>query len=368
MNKKIMLVITGLNIGGAEKQVSLLADKFVERNNTVQIVNLTGKVEVTTNSNINIINIGMKKSFIGFISTIVSLVKITKAFAPDVVHSHMFHANIMARISRGFSKRKYKLICTAHSKNEGGKIRMLAYRITDFFCDITTNVSGEALDEFIKKKAFSKFKSIAVYNGIDTNEFKFSDGDRVRLRNELCISSSEKLILAVGRLTDAKDYPNLLYAFKLLSVNYKIVIIGDGELRPDIEKLIGELGLDSRVFLMGSLMDVSPYYSACDIFVTSSKWEGFGLVAAEAMSSECLVVGTNSGGVAEVIGDKSFIVPISDSQALADKIEEVMCLSQESILEIKHRNRKHIENNFSIDSITDRWMKIFFDKKKSTEG
>lgn len=360
MNKKILLVITGLGIGGAEKQVALLADKFKERNNTVQIVSLTGVIEVTPHSNVRIINLGMKKNLAGFISAIISLVKINKSFAPDVVHSHMFHANIMARVSRLFCRNKFKLVCTAHSKNEGGSIRMLAYRITDYLCDITTNVSVEALEEFIKKKAFCKSKSIAVYNGVNTNEFKYSDEARIRLRNELCISPTEKVILSVGRLTAAKDYPNLLNAFKQLPADYKLVIIGDGELRVDIEKLIRELDLESRVCLMGSLMDVSQYYSACDIFVSSSKWEGFGLVAAEAMSSECLIVGTNSGGVAEVIGDERFIAATSDPQALANKINEVMRLSPESQKEIKCRNRRHIETNFSIDSITERWMKIFF--------
>lgn len=64
----------------------------------------------------------------------------------------MFHANIVARLAKVFTYNKYKLICTAHSKNEGGHIRMLVYRLTDFLCDATTNVSNEALDVFIKKK------------------------------------------------------------------------------------------------------------------------------------------------------------------------------------------------------------------------
>ncbi|WP_336707509.1 MULTISPECIES: glycosyltransferase [unclassified Cedecea] len=368
MNKKIMLVITGLGIGGAEKQVSLLADKYLEKNNEVEIVSLTGPVEVTPRTGINIINLGMNKSPLGFIAAVFRLAKIIKDFAPDIVHSHMFHANIMARITRLFCRNKFKLVCTAHSKNEGGKIRMLTYRMTDFLCDVTTNVSKEALDEFIKKKAFSALKSIAVYNGVNTDEFKFDNNAHEHLRDQLSILTDEKLILAVGRLTDAKDYPNLLHAFKILPVNYKLVIIGDGELRVDIERIIHELDVASRVSLLGSLNDVSQYYSACDIFVSSSKWEGFGLVAAEAMSSECLVVGTNSGGVAEVIGDERFVVPISDSKALAKKIHEIMNLPPNSRADIKCRNRIHIEDNFSIDFITDQWMKIFFDKTESKKN
>ncbi|HFK3157185.1 TPA: glycosyl transferase family 1, partial [Citrobacter sedlakii] len=90
---------------------------------------------------------------------------------------------------------------------------MLSYRFTDYLSDINTNVSKEALREYIDKKFFSEAKSIVVYNGVDTEKFSFSIEKRLSIRKILSIDVNDKLILSVGRLNPAKDYPNLLSAF-----------------------------------------------------------------------------------------------------------------------------------------------------------
>ncbi|AXX02646.1 glycosyltransferase [Cronobacter sakazakii] len=360
MKKKVLFVITGLGLGGAEKQLCLLADKLVQRNYDVAIVALNGEIEVTPKSNeVKLINLRMQKNPLGLLNAVLRLAKIIKDFKPQIVHGHMFHANIIARLARLIAPGNYKLVCTAHSKNEGGKVRMLAYRVTDCLCDITTNVSDEALTDFIKKKAFRKYKSRVVYNGIDTDLFKYDENIRNELRKQLNINDNCFLILAVGRLTEAKDYPNLLSAMQKLPDNYKLVIIGEGEARHQVERNIIDLQLQSAVMLLGRIMDVARYYSACDIYVSSSQWEGFGLVVAEAMSCERLVVATNAGGVAEVVGDKRFIVPISDANALASKIIEVTNSDANTKTKIMQRNRNHIVDTFSIDSIVNNWLDIY---------
>ncbi|EPF4823974.1 glycosyltransferase [Escherichia albertii] len=360
MSKRIIFVITGLGLGGAEKQICLLADKLYLQNNEVNIVVLNGDINVIPlNKNIRIYNLHMKKNPLGLLSAVLRLVKIIDFLKPDIVHGHMFHANIVARLAKLFSCNKYKLVCTAHSKNEGGHIRMLVYRLTDFLCNITTNVSKEALDVFIKKKAFSKLKSIPIYNGIDTDIFRYDPLQRDKIRHSLNITNDDTLILSVGRLTDAKDYPNLLKALLELPEKYKLVIIGEGEARNEVECMILNYGLEKRVKLLGSIANVAIYYSACDIYVSSSKWEGFGLVVAEAMSCQRLVVATNAGGVAEVVGDMNYIVPVSDSQLLAKKINEVMEYDKDIKMEIMLRNREFVLKMFSIDMIVNQWIKLY---------
>ncbi|MBF3339747.1 glycosyltransferase, partial [Leptospira borgpetersenii serovar Hardjo-bovis] len=125
-----------------------------------------------------------------------------------------------------------------------------AYRVTDCLCDITTNVSDEALTDFIKKKAFRKYKSRVVYNSIDTDLFKYDENIRNELRKQLNNNDNCFLILAVGRLTEAKDYPNLLSAMQKLPDNYKLVIIGEGEARHQVERNIIDLQLQSAVMLL----------------------------------------------------------------------------------------------------------------------
>ncbi|MBJ9887666.1 glycosyltransferase [Citrobacter sedlakii] len=357
---KIVLVITGLGLGGAEKQVCLLADRLTEAKHHVSIITLTGENTVLPhNENITIYNVNMKKNPLGLLLGVIKLRNIISILKPDVVHSHMFHANIMSRLSKLFGHCTYKLICTAHSKYEGGKLRMLSYRFTDYLSDINTNVSKEALREYIDKKFFSEAKSIVVYNGVDTEKFSFSIEKRLSIRKILSIDVNDKLILSVGRLNPAKDYPNLLSAFMLLPDDYKLIIIGEGEVRPKIEKIIKDHNLEARVNLLGSISNVSDYYSACDIFVLSSAWEGFSLVVIEAMSCQRIAVCTDAGGVKEAFTNSDYIVPTSDAKALANKIIEVGNLPISSINEIEKENRRKVVDDFSINSIVNHWLNVY---------
>lgn len=359
-NNKLLFVITGMGLGGAERQLCILADKFYQRGYEVKIVSLSGETVIRPEeSNIQIINFNLKKNPFSFIKAIFDCYKIIKDYQPSVVHSHMFHANIIMRLVGLLFPKGYQLISTAHSKNEGGSLRMFIYRLTDRFADVCTNVSKEALDEFIQKKAFSPAHAEVVYNGIDVEKFNYSSDSRNALRHQLYIQDDEIAILTVGRLTAAKDYPNLLNAFKTLPENYRLIIIGEGELRSDIEKRIQELGLSSRITLLGSINAVNTYYPACDLFVLASEWEGFGLVVAEAMACKRIAVCTDAGGVKEVIGNADFVVPVSNSTALADKIVEVSEFSAERKDIIATQNRDHIIKNFSITSVVDRWLSIY---------
>lgn len=356
----ILFVITGLGLGGAERQLCLLADRFAEEMHNVTIVALSGNAVITpARKDIKIYCLDMKKTIISFLSSLFKLRNIISDTKPDVVHSHMFHANIMTRMVRLISGCNFNLICTAHSKNEGGRFRMLAYRVTDHLCDINTNVSQEALEKFIELKSFSSSKSFVNYNGIDTDVFNFSSEVRNILRKKLCIEDEEIMILSVGRLTPAKDYPNLLDAFNLLPKHYKLVIIGEGEVRTVLEKKIKDYNLASRVKLLGSINEVQDYYSACDLFVLSSAWEGFGLVVAEAMACQRIAVSTDAGGVKEVIGNNDFIVPVSNPKALANKIIEIEGLTEERKCILQTNNRNHIINNFSIDSVVSKWLSMY---------
>lgn len=357
---KIVFVITGLGLGGAEKQICLLADRLADAGNEIHIISLTGEnIVKPENNHIEINRLDMKKTPLGFLSGLLKLRNTIKKLKPDVVHCHMFHANIMMRLAGLLTHRPYRLICTAHSKNEGGKLRMYLYRFTDSLCDINTNVSKEALDEYIDKKAFSNTKSLVIYNGIDTDKFSYKNEARVSLRKALAVNDSDQLILTVGRLTPAKDYPNLLNAFIQLPESFKLVIIGEGEVRQQLENIIHINALSDRVKLLGGISSVSDYYSACDLFVLSSAWEGFGLVVAEAMACERIAVCTDAGGVKEVVGNANFIVPVSDPKALANKIISVSKLSEEQKAGIEKENRKHIINNFSIASVIDRWLNVY---------
>ena len=207
---KIALVLTGLSMAGAERQVCDLADQYVARGHEVLLVCLTASVIVQPKSAaVRLENLSVNKSLFGLVRSFYEFRQLISAFNPDVVHSHMVHANIFSRLLR-LTTRIPRLICTAHNSFEGGRLRMLAYRLTDSLADLSTNVSEEAVQAFINKGAVKPGRMVAVYNGIDTRYFCFSQQARDDQRLALGISDGGLLLLAVGRLTEAKDYPSML--------------------------------------------------------------------------------------------------------------------------------------------------------------
>ena len=99
--------------------------------------------------------------------------------------------------------------------------------------------------------------------------------------------------------------------------------------------------------------------SAADVFVLSSAWEGFGLVVAEAMAAERVVIATDSGGVAEVLGGNGFLVAARDSEALAESMQAAAALSDESANEYGRKSRQYIVEKFGLNSVVDRWEAIY---------
>lgn len=209
---KVLIVITGLGMGGAEHVVSNLADELVKLGHTVKIAYLNGKVMVSPKSlDIELISIGMNGSK-DFVKAYFKLRSLVKNFRPDVLHSHMFHSNVISRLLR-LTISVPKIVSSSHNTNEGGRLRMLVYRSTDKLADISTNVSQEAVDTMIQKGAVKSGRMISVVNGIDINQFYLDKGARIAKREELGISN-KKMLLAVGRLAEQKDYHNLYFSFK----------------------------------------------------------------------------------------------------------------------------------------------------------
>lgn len=359
------MVITGLGMGGAERVVCDLTEKLYERGHEVKIAYLTGNVSTyPTHNEIELIKVNLN-NLGSLLPAYIRLAKIVKKYQPDVVHSHMVHANLLSRLVR-LTAPMSKLITTAHNSNEGGRVRMLLYRLTHSLADTTTNVSKEATLAFEHMGAVPNNGMSTVYNGINLDKFKCHPHARVELAKELYLKEGCKVILAVGRFNEQKDYPNLLHAVSILKrkVNYsfKLIVSGDGELRKPIEDLIDNLGLQDDVVLLGRRNDIPELMSAADLFVLSSKYEGFGLVVAEAMACECLVVATDCGGVAEVLNNPDFLVEPSDSIALSNKIKYALSIRTSIKETIIQRNKIYVQDNFSLDNIANEWVDLYNEK------
>lgn len=273
----------------------------------------------------------------------------------------MVHANLLCRLVR-LCVCIPRLVCTAHSTNEGGRLRMLLYRLTNCLADVSTNVSHEAVAAFEALGAVPRGSMLAVPNGIDCERFRPDAMTRRQVRRTAGVDDNQRIVLAVGRFDLAKDYPNLLHAFERLADKIpetRLWIAGDGPLRSRMEGLCNELGLSGIVCFLGARDDVPDLMRAADVFVLSSAWEGLPLVLGEAMASSLIAVATDCGGVREVLGDAGFLVPPRDSVALSRALEQSLAFSPEEALALGSRARERILTQYSLEKTVEAWERIY---------
>jgi glycosyltransferase involved in cell wall biosynthesis len=366
---KILMVVTSLNVGGAERQVVDLADKLVERGHKVKIVYLTGKPIILPQSfSIEIIPLNITFSLNNFIKAIKKIKKIVKDFNPGIVHSHMIHANIFMRIVRIFVSFPV-LICTAHNFKEEGKkgslkLREFLYRITDPLCDITTQVGKSGMERYIKNKVTPANKIVYMPNGIDVNKFQRDELIREKMKKEMNLDKKFFVWLAVGRLVAVKNYNYLLQAFKKVIEVRKdaiLLIAGGGELENELKKLMDDLLLNDSVIFLGVRNDINKLMNVADTFVLPSDFEGLPLTIIEAQLSSLPVVATNVSGIKEVVknGETGYLVPIKDSEALAEKMLEMMNLSELERIKMGKKGREYVASQYDLEKIVDKWISLY---------
>lgn len=356
---RIDYIITGLDIGGAEFQVVALLERLAQRGHLVKLFSITPPrafVERLESAGITVHSLDMTSGR-QLPRSLWRLQKILRKDPPDILHGHMVHANILARLVRLFLP-KLKIISTAHNTREGGKLRDWAYRLTNPLSKLNTTISEAATRRFTKEKVFSAKNTLTISNGIDTDKFHPDNAPRQQ--------SHPFRWLAVGRLMEQKDYPSMLIAFSLLP-DSKLLIAGQGPLLHQLQKQVAELDLQNRVEFLGVRHDIDELYRQVDGFVLSSAWEGYGLVVAEAMATELPVVVTDSGGPGEIVGhdgSAGLLVPIKNSKALADALAVVESMTPTSRYDMGKNARKKIQENFSLDQIVTQWEHIYAELKK----
>jgi glycosyltransferase involved in cell wall biosynthesis len=211
-------------------------------------------------------------------------------------------------------------------------------------------------------RSVSAGKCSAIPNAIDLSEFR-PDATRRAGQRESLGADDEFVWLAAGRISAAKDYPNLLRAFASISKveNAFLWIAGEGSEaeKARLRTLASELMVNRQIEWLGLRRDLPSLLDAADGFVSSSAWEGMPLAIAEAMAMEKLVVATNVGGVCELAGETSCLVPARNSEALADALLELMRKPEADRLAIGRAARNRIQDNFNIESRIEEWENLY---------
>lgn len=183
------------------------------------------------------------------------------------------------------------------------------------------SVSRAVADTF--SDVFQKETLRVVYNGVDTKKFSLRTGSK-KFKESVGLTSP--YILFVGRLIKQKAVDHLIRAFVLAKTDLKLVIIGRGSEEPHLRALAEKLGAQDDVKFVTEFLDENTLvsaYAGCEFFVLPSVWEAFGIVLVEAMSCSRPCVGTDAGGIPEVIGDTGKVVPKGDVVALSREIKRM---------------------------------------------
>jgi glycosyltransferase involved in cell wall biosynthesis len=365
---RLLLLITTLTFGGAETQVIRLAIELSRRGWLVKIVCLidpNAYLNQLAEEQIEVESLGMPRG-VPDPRAIWRLRRIIRSWRPDIVHSHMVHANLLGRFTRLFC-RMPALISTAHNLQErsekGGATwhKELLYRATDFLADRTTIICGAAFDRYVRVGAVPARKLELIPNGIDTRRFCPSPEARESTRNSLGVGRNF-VWLAVGRLVEQKNYSGLLRALTMLpGGDWVVLVAGSGPLAESLRAECDELKLTGRVRFLGADEDIRRLYCAADGFVMSSNYEGLSIALLEAASMGLPAVVTDVGGNAEVVDDgvSGYVVEPGNPTRLAEAMEKLQNAPAGVRRSFGHAAREHCQKAFSLETIVDRWIQLY---------
>jgi glycosyltransferase involved in cell wall biosynthesis len=367
--RRLLLLSTDMGYGGgAEEQVIRLAYAFAARNWETMIVSMVPPSPMPADFHehgIPLVDLGMRRG-LPDIQSLFKLSKIIRDFRPDVVHSHMFHANLLARAVRLIQPFPV-LVCTLHALTMAGVKRdwtgifEIAHQITDGLAERTTAVCHAAAKYYVARRAVPAAKMIMVPNGIDTANFRPAPGVRERVRQELGVEG-RFVWLAAARLEITKAYPTMLRALAALGEgNHLLLICGQGSMLDQLKMLVTELGLGYYVRFLGLRSDVAELMGAADAFALSSDTEGLPLVLLQASAAGLPIVATDVAGNAEVVVDgvSGVIVPPRDPQAFARAMKHVAGLSENERLSMGRAGQAWVQDRYEAVRVAGRWEQLF---------
>jgi glycosyltransferase involved in cell wall biosynthesis len=263
------------------------------------------------------------------------LAKTLRSIRPDVVISHLFFSNLTTRMLAPLLG--YASIAVEHNTYvDKRRWQIVADRILSIVSHRIVAVSSEVLDFAANQACIPQRRFQLILNGIDVAAVaaQAKASDIAATRNELGIANDALLLANVARLTSQKRHPELLAAFAALlrtRPDARLMIVGEGPMRPKIETEIKRLGLGSAVILTGMRQDVPRLLAASDYFVSTSAIEGLSIAYLEALACGIPLVVTRTGGTAELVEEGVsgyFIHDATDAAATARRLLEVASMDR----------------------------------------
>lgn len=280
---------------------------------------------------------------------------------PDIFFSTASGANPVAILAHKLARQTGRLVISErnvlrHGKATAKKRAVLALKRALYArADAITAVSDGVRDDLVRELGLARERITVVYNPIVTDEMGAQAQERIE---HAWFGEDVPVVLGVGRLVEEKDFGTLMRAFAMVRAKCpaRLVILGEGPLRGELEGLARELGIDGDFALPGFDKNPFKYMARCRAFVLSSRFEGLPGVLIQAMACGAPVIATDCpSGPSEIVtpNEDGILVPVGDVETMAAAIERVLG-DRERANEMGARARASAER-FRVDRVMERY-------------
>jgi glycosyltransferase involved in cell wall biosynthesis len=321
---RLLMLITLSELGGAQTAVALLFPGLVEQFEVTVAAHGSGPLRAAAEAaGIRYVELRHVRRQIHAwhdALALVELVRLCRQVRPDVVHSHSSKMGVLGRLA-GWVARVPVRVLTVHGwsfaayDGLAGRLFLWIERLMRPLTTAVVCVAEETREQGLAAQACDPRRTVVIPNAVDVRSFHPARGGRWNAR-----------IIGIGRFAYPKDFTTLLEALARVPGPCHMVLVGDGPALPAVAAAVQKEGLSERVELLGARADIPELLSLSDVFVLSSRSEGFPVSILEAMAAGLPAVATDVGGVAEAVedGETGFLVPPADSEALARALERLV--------------------------------------------
>jgi glycosyltransferase involved in cell wall biosynthesis len=351
---RVCLIVPKLQIGGAEDQVLRLLEHLDRSRFAVSLCCLVrgdGEMEEIAGRH--------AESFfvLGFRWRVLPvafarLVRFLRWGRFDVVHCHLPLADMIGRLA-GRIARVPVLVTTEHGKHLWKPWwYLLLERAVARFTDLRICVSQDIADIRRRREGIPDDKLVCIPNAVDPAACRRVERGRAAVMADFGWGAADPLVLSIGRLVAAKDYPTLVEAVSSLGERFpeaRCLIVGEGDRRGEIAGAIERHDVGDRLVLAGTRRDVADLLAAADVFVLSSIREGLPVSLLEAMAAGAAIVATAVGGIPDAItdGENGLLVPSGSGRLLSEALAR--CLEDADLRKrLGRAASEEVERRFSV--------------------
>lgn len=304
--------------------------------------------------------VGLAPSHEADLATAWRLSRIMRDLRPQLVHAHDAHGVSMAALALSFGRMapQPRLVASRrvsfHLKQNS--LSRWKYRQVDRFL-----TASHAIGRILVEDGIEESRLVTVYEGIDVEQVLHTPP--LNIHAELWLPTHAPVIGQVAALTAEKGHRYLIEAARIVVRHVpdaRFVILGEGELRSQLEHQIREHRLEKHVILAGFRPDVLAFHRSFDLFVLSSLKEGLGTSILDAMAASKAVVATDTGGIPEAVihGRTGLLVPPRDAQALADSLIQLL-EDEPTRTAMGRRGFERIQEHFSVQRMLQGTLEVY---------